>query len=371
MNPPQGRNAGPVRRVPGKPALPSPVSGESERKDERVEKLVYVEDSEPGLTRRRSGRGWAYFDAEGQRITDRAEIDRLNAIALPPAYISAWFCPKPNGHLLATGIDARGRKQYRYHPHFRTARDRAKFDGLSRFGEALPAIRQRVERDIARRGLTRERAVASVVRLLDAAGIRVGNEAYARSNKSFGATTLRMRHAALAGHVLRLRFRAKSGKVQEARLSDRALIRFVRAMQDLPGQHLFQFLDEAGEACPVGSGEVNAYIREAMGEDFTAKHFRTWTASVAAFELLAASDAMVPMRDLLDAVSQRLGNTPAIARKSYIHPALLALAGDKAAQEAFRAGLRLPRRTRWLSRHERGLIAFLGQAPGTAKLLAA
>lgn len=333
--------------------------------------LVFVDDREPGVTRKRGGRGWAYFDAGGARITDRDEIERLNAIALPPAYRDAWFCPQANGHLLATGIDARGRKQYRYHPRFRTVRDCAKFDGLAGFGGALPDLRRRVERDLAQRGLTRARAVASVVRLLDAAGIRVGNEAYVEANKSFGATTLRMRHVELKGQVLRLRFRAKSGKVQEARLSDRALARFVRAMQDLPGQHLFQFLDAEGAPCPVGSSDVNAYIHEAMGEDFTAKHFRTWTASVAAFELLAEADPPAPMRDLLDAVSQRLGNTPAIARKSYIHPALLALAGDKAALAAFRASLRLPRRTRWLSRHERGLIAYLQAAPETAKLLAA
>ena len=332
---------------------------------------IFVDDREPGVTRKRGGRGWAYFDAEGARITDRDEIDRLNAIALPPAYRDAWFCPHPYGHLLATGIDARGRKQYRYHPRFRTVRDCAKFDGLAGFGSALPRLRRQVERDLAKRGLTRERAVASVVRLLDAAGIRVGNEAYVQANKSFGATTLRMRHAELKGQVLRLRFRAKSGKVQEARLNDRALNRFVRAMQDLPGQHLFQFLDAEGAPCPVGSSDVNAYIHAAMGEEFTAKHFRTWTASVAAFALLADADAPVPMRDLLDTVSQRLGNTPAIARKAYIHPALLALAGDKAAQAAFRAKLRLPRRTRWLSRHERGLIAYLEAAPETARLLAA
>jgi len=339
--------------------------------------LNFIDDGAAGITRKRIGNktspvtGWAYYDTDGRRIADRDEIERLNAIALPPAYEQAWFCPDPDGHLLATGIDARGRKQYRYHPRFRAERDCLKFDSLARFGLALPAIRKRVEQDIAKRGLVRERAVASVVRLLDTAGIRVGNEAYAKANKSFGATTLRRRHAQLAGQSLRLRFRAKSGKMQDVRLSDRALARFVRAVQDLPGQNLFQFLDAAGDPSPVGSADINGYIQETLGDDFTAKQFRTWHASAAAFEVLAESRDHVPMRDLLEEVSGRLGNTPAIARKSYIHPALLALAADKAAQQAFRDGLRLPRRSRWLSRPERGLLAFLAACPGSAELLAA
>jgi DNA topoisomerase-1 len=333
--------------------------------------LRFVDDHQPGITRRRKGKAWAYFDAAGARITDRDEIDRLNAIALPPAYTDAWFCPKPNGHLLATGIDARGRKQYRYHPEFRAQRDCLKFDGLARFGCLLPLVRKRVSDDVAKRGLTRERAIASVLRLLDGTAIRVGNEAYAKSNKSFGATTLRMRHAAVTGQTLKLRFKAKSGKLMETRLTDRSLARFVRAMQDLPGQNLFQFLDENGEPCPVDSGDVNDYLKSTMGEDFTAKHFRTWTASVAGFELIAESPEHIGMKALLEHVSGQLGNTPAIARKSYIHPAVLALVADPKAQATFRAALHLPRRTRWLSRHERGLLGYLNEAPGSAKLLAA
>jgi DNA topoisomerase-1 len=333
--------------------------------------LRFVDDSHPGITRMKKGRAWAYFDPEGTRITDRDEIDRLNAIALPPAYTDAWFYPKANGHLLATGIDARGRKQYRYHPEFRAQRDCLKFDGLARFGCLLPLVRKRVEEDLARRGLTRERAIASVLRLLDSTAIRIGNEAYAKSNKSFGATTLRMRHAAVSGQTLKLRFKAKSGKLMETRLTDRSLARFVRAMQDLPGQHLFQFLDTDGEPSPVDSGDVNDYLKSTMGEDFTAKHFRTWAASTAGFELIAESNGHVGMKALLAHVSDRLGNTPAIARKSYIHPAVLALVGDPDEQAAFRNTLRLPRGTRWLSRHERGLIAYLGKAPESAKLLAA
>ncbi len=323
--------------------------------------LVFVTDSEPGISRRPLAHGWAYYDAEGHRIADRDEIDRLNRIALPPAYRDAWFCPHPNGHLLATGIDARGRKQYRYHPDFRAERELMKYDALAAFGRRLPLLRRRVERDIASGGLTRERAVASVVRLLDSGAIRVGNEAYAKANRSFGATTLRTRHVSVKGKALHLRFRAKSGKVRELRLTDRSLIRFVRAVQDLPGQHLFRFRAEDGTSCPVGSSDVNAYLHETMGENFTAKHFRTWKATLIAFEMLVEVRGRVSMKELAARVSEQLGNTPAIARKSYIHPALLEVVADRTAQERLRGVVRLPRRTKTLSRHERGLIAFLEQ----------
>ncbi|MCW1382697.1 DNA topoisomerase IB [Novosphingobium sp. KCTC 2891] len=331
-------------------------------------RLVYVDDSLPGIRRRRMGQGWGYWDADGQRITDRGEINRLNAIGLPPAYGEAWFCPAPNGHVLATGIDARGRKQYRYHPEFRTARESEKFDRTARFGHLLPLVRRRVEDDLRAPRLTRERCIASVVRLLDSGGIRVGNEAYARANASFGATTLRMRHADVRGGTLLLRFKAKSGKLREMRISDRGLVRFVKKMQDLPGQHLFQYLDDDGAACPVGSAEVNDYLRETMGDDFTAKHFRTWHASALAFGLLAGADGQVTLKALLAEVSERLGNTPAIARKSYVHPAVLALVER---QEAWRAALKLPRATQWLDRNERGLIALLEAGPRAAELLRA
>jgi len=329
--------------------------------------LVFVDDSLPGVTRRRSGKGWAYFDAKGARIKDRAEIDRLNAIALPPAYRDTWYCPAPNGHILATGIDAKGRKQYRYHPDFRSAREGEKFDRCAAFGRLLPLVRKRVEEDLAAPRPTRERCIAGVVRLLDGGGIRIGNEAYVRANKSFGATTLRMRHVEVKGQVLRLRFRAKSGKEREMRITDRSLARFVKKMQDLPGQHLFQYVDDDGNACPVGSAEVNDWLRETMGEDFTAKHFRTWRASALAFGLLAEAREKLTLKALLEQVSEHLGNTPAIARKSYVHPAVLALVDD---QEAWRAALRLPRATRWLTREERGLIDLLESGPAAAKLLA-
>jgi DNA topoisomerase-1 len=334
----------------------------------RPPKLKYVEDGHPGITRRRAGRGWAYFDADGERITDRDEIDRLNAVGLPPAYKDAWFCPSGNGHILATGIDDKGRKQYRYHPDFRTARESEKFDQCLAFGKLLPKVRKRVETDLARRALSRERALASVVRLLDQGVVRVGNESYAKSNKSFGATTLRQRHVTVSGKTVRLRFKAKSGKMQEVAVTDHRLAHFVRKMEDLPGQNLFQYLDEDGEPQPVGSAEVNAYLCETMGEHFTAKNFRTWHASVLAFELLAGSKDQLTIAALMEQVAERLGNTPAIARKSYVHPAVVALVDRQA---KWRAGLELPRKTQWLGRAERGLIELLEKSPSAEKLLAA
>ena len=329
--------------------------------------LVFVDDSQPGFTRLACDGGWTYHDPGGAQVKDEATIRRLAAVALPPAYCNAWYCLDPNGHLLATGVDARGRKQYRYHPDFRLAREFAKFDGLSEFGQSLPLVRRRVEGDMARRGFGRDRAIAAVVRLLDTGAIRVGNEAYARSNKSFGATTLRKRHVDARGNSLRLHFRGKSGKMHDLHLTDRTLLRFVRRLQDLPGQHLFQFLDAAGEACPVGSSDVNAYLHETMGTAFSAKHFRTWGGTVTAFEAMTTSPEPLKLRDLLLQVSANLGNTPAIARKSYIHPTVLAIAGDKEAQERLRTDMRLPRQTRWLSRHERGLIELLGNVPQLAE----
>lgn len=320
--------------------------------------LIFVDDSMPGISRRRSGRrGWAYLDAEGKRITDREEIDRLNSIGLPPAYTDAWFAPNGHAHILATGIDARGRKQYRYHPDFTAERDAHKFEGCASFGALLPLLRRRVEDDLAGRGLTLERAIASVVQLLDSGRIRVGNEAYAKSNRSFGATTLRRRHAKLVGSRLMLRFKAKSGKLSEVSMTDRRLIRFVRQMQDMPGQHLFQYLRDDGTPSPVTSSDVNGYLRETMGADFTAKHFRTWRASVLAFEWLLQEQDVSTLSAMLTHVSEHLGNTPAIARKSYIHPGLVDLAREGGG--AFRKTIRLPRKTQWLSRSERGLIAWL------------
>ncbi|TKD51753.1 DNA topoisomerase IB [Sphingomonas baiyangensis] len=321
--------------------------------------ITYCDDCQPGITRRKVRGGWGYWGADGKRITDRDEIDRLNAIGLPPAYRDAWFCPDASGHIQAVGWDEKGRKQYRYHAGFREAQEAAKYSRCAVFGERLPRLRKQVERDLRARKLSRERAVAAVVRLLDRGQLRVGNEGYVKANNSFGATTLRRRHAKLTTSSLLLQYRAKSGKMRVLTITDGSLIRFVRRCQDLPGQHLFSWVDEAGEVRPVTSTDVNVYIREAMGEDFTAKHFRTWGASAIAFEALATADAPIGLKAMLEPVTEALGNTPAIARKSYVHPTLVALAKDKPAQLALRETLRLPRATRHLSRAERGLIALL------------
>jgi DNA topoisomerase-1 len=319
-------------------------------------KLRFVDDSGPGITRRKvRGDKWGYFTPDGARITDRDEIDRLNKIALPPAYENCWYCPRPDGHLLAIGFDARGRKQYRYHPDWREQREAAKFDLCSQFGRKLPQIRKRVAEDLASRKLSRERAIASVVALLDTGAIRVGNEQYAKENKSFGATTLRNRHAKIDRGMLRLRFRGKSGKQHEIDCDDPALVRCVRKMQDLPGQHLFQYVDEDGEPTPVDSHDVNEYIHETMGDDFTAKHFRTWAASAFAFERLCAEPG-ISLKALMTEVSERLGNTPTIARKSYVHPAIVAAAKGEGTAPLPEI---LPRSTEWLSRAELGLIDYL------------
>lgn len=327
-------------------------------------RIVHANDSLPGISRRALKRGWAYYLPDGARITDREEIDRLNAVGMPPAYRDCWFCLKPNGHIQATGYDDRGRKQYRYHPEFRAAREAEKYGGCAAFGRALPKLRARIEADLSIRGLRKERTLAAVVRLLDLAKVRVGNEQYAAANKSFGATTLRRRHLDLKGQRMRLRYRAKSGREHDITISDRRLLRFVRAMQDLPGQHLFQYLDEDGVARPISSGDVNAYIADAMGGDFTAKHFRTWGASTVAFETLASGS--VSLNQMIAPVAEALGNTPAISRKSYVHPALIELC--KSGQDEWREGLRLPRSTRYLTRYERGLIAFLDECDQTSAL---
>jgi len=323
-------------------------------------RLRFVHDHEPGITRRKvRGGKWAFFSADGTRIVDREEIDRLNKIALPPAYENCWYCPHPDGHLLAIGYDARGRKQYRYHPDWRAERESMKFGLCSQFGRALPDLRKRVTEDLEGRRLSRERAIASVVALLDTGAIRVGNEQYAKENKSFGATTLRNRHAKIQGNTLRLRFRGKSGKMHEIDCDDRALVRCVRKMQDLPGQHLFQYLDEEGTATPVQSHDVNEYLHETMGEEFTAKHFRTWTASALAFGRLLEEPA-ISLKALTTEVSEKLGNTPTIARKSYIHPVVIAALQRGEGAPALPE--KLPRATQWLSREERGLIGFLESA---------
>ncbi|WP_267396790.1 DNA topoisomerase IB [Sphingomonas sp. GC_Shp_1] len=330
-------------------------------------RIVYSDDSKPGITRKKVRNGWAYFTPAGERITDRDEIDRLNAIGLPPAYANAWFNPKPNGHIQAVGWDEKGRKQYRYHLGFREAQEAAKYERCAEFGHALPRLRKQVEEDLASRGLTKDRAVAAIVRLLDIGHIRVGNEAYAAANESYGATTLRKEHGEVRGATLKLRYKGKSGKERDMAVTDKRLAATVKKMQDLDDQHLFAWVDDEGEAHPVTSSDVNDYIKKATRGDFTAKHFRTWGASVTAFEALASAEADLSLKLLLAPVVEKLGNTPAIARKSYVHPSLIALV--KKGQNSFRKALRLPRAKRYLSREECGLIAFLEK--GTPPAIAA
>ena len=325
--------------------------------------LRHSSDSEPGYTRKRQGRYWQYFDEEGKRVTDRSEIERLNAIALPPAYTDAWFCKDSNGHIQATGKDARGRKQYRYHADFRARKDASKYDGCREFGEALPKLRRKVEADLRKSSLERDTVLAAVVRLLDTEYIRVGNEAYAKANKSFGATTLRSRHLRKVGSRLTMRFTGKHGIVHEVTLTDRNLKRIVSRCQDLPGQNLFQYIGDDGEPKAVTSADVNAYIREATGRDFTAKHFRTWGASVIFFEQLleSAEQQRLSLTSALEPVAEALGNTPAMSRKSYVHPCLI-----EALQEDPRdplGGMDRPRSRARLTSAETGFLKFLQKRP--------
>jgi DNA topoisomerase-1 len=329
--------------------------------------LRHSSDSEPGLTRKRIKSAWGYFDAKGKRVTDRDEIDRLNALALPPAYTDAWFCADPNGHLQATGIDARGRKQYRYHTAFRERRDAAKFDGLLEFGKALPKLRRRVEQDVQRRKLGRETVLAAIVRLLDTEHIRIGNEQYAKDNKSFGATTLRTRHVRRKGSKMMMRFVGKHGVVHEVKIGDSNLKRIVNHCQDLPGQMLFQFIDTNGEPRPITSSDVNEYIKQATGGDFTAKHFRTWGASVIAFDQLLkkAEHARITVKTVVEPVAEALGNTVAMSRKSYVHPALLEAVKDDPRDPL--NGAERPRAKARLSSTEVGLLEYLAQGGKRAR----
>jgi DNA topoisomerase-1 len=295
----------------------------------RAEGLRYTTDRTPGFTRVRRGKHFFFRDTTGRRITDATIIARIRKLAIPPAYEDVWICPHANGHLQATGRDARGRKQYRYHPQWREHRDCTKFDRMLEFGNALPRIRRRVAQDLRARGLPREKVLATIVRLLECTLIRVGNEEYARANGSFGLTTLRDRHAAVKGGTLLLEFRGKSGVMHRAQVTDRAVTRIVQSCRDIPGQDLFQWIDENGERRPLGSADVNEYLREASGGPFTAKDYRTWFATLEALELLrkqrtkSKSDARKQVLAVVKSVSERLGNTPTICRKCYIHPVIL------------------------------------------------
>ena len=292
--------------------------------------LRYVNDSMPGVRRRRAGKGWTYIGPDGERITDPKRLAWFKRLAIPPAWTDVWICPVKRGHLQATGRDARGRKVYRYHPRWREARDEVKYGRLVEFGEALPRIRRRVDEDLRRPNLPREKVLAAVVALLEKTSIRVGNEEYARENRSFGLTTMRDRHARIGTSRITFHFRGKSGKQHELQVIDRRLARIVRRCQELPGQELFQYVDEDGQRHSVDSADVNDYLREASGGDFTAKDFRTWRGTVLAAWALRAfeevdSEAQAKRNvvQAVEQVAQELGNTPAVSRKSYVDPRVI------------------------------------------------
>jgi len=289
--------------------------------------LLYVSDGSPGITRRRAGKGWSYELPNGQKVTHPRTLDRIRKLAIPPAYTDVWICQSARGHIQVTGRDARGRKQYRYHEDFRAVRDSAKYEHMLDFAAALPAIRKAVDTHMALKGLPREKVLATVVWLLEATMIRVGNEDYAKANKSYGLTTLLDRHLAVKGSELRFRFKGKSGKQWNLSLKDRRVAKIVKACQDLPGQHLFQYIDDSGEQREVTSTDINAYLKEISGMEITAKDFRTWTGTVLAAMALAEYEkvdseaaAKRNIRAAIDTVASRLGNTPTICRKCYIHP---------------------------------------------------
>jgi DNA topoisomerase-1 len=292
--------------------------------------LRYAADDRPGITRRRAGRGFSYRHPSGGRVSDTATLARIRALAIPPAWTDVWICPEPNGHVQATGRDARGRKQHRYHARWQTGRDEAKFERVLAFAEVLPRIRERCDVDLGRPGLPPEKVIGAVVRLLELTLIRVGNDEYARLNRSFGLTTLKDRHARVTGSRIRFRFRGKSGLQHEVGLRDRRLATVVKRCQELPGQELFQYVGEDGEPRDITSDDVNAYLRDASGADVTAKDFRTWAGTVLAYRALRALDPppddRSTKRNVVEAVritADRLGNTPAVARRSYVHPAVL------------------------------------------------
>ena len=332
--------------------------------------IVYVSDDRPGIRRLRKGDAFVYQGPDGKPLRDEAVLRRIRKLAIPPAYEQVWICPDPRGHLQATGRDARGRKQYRYHPEWRESRDADKFERMLEFGAALPRIRRRVAADLAApvgAQPGRDVVLATLVRLLDTTYVRVGNDEYARENRSYGLTTLRNRHVTVSGGRLKLRFRGKSGKLHEVALEDPRVARVVRRCQAMPGQELFQYEDESGATRVVDSADVNDYIREASGAAFSAKDFRTWHGSVHALVLWAeqmARDAAsrLSANEVLAEVARRLGNTVAVCKKSYVHPRVLEVLSARAADEAERLRAKAPSRRPGLTAGERQLLAFLSAA---------
>ena len=304
---------------------------EPEKAHARAAGLVYVSDTDPGLRRKAAGTGYSYRDLDGGAISDKDTLKRVRALAVPPAWTDVWICSRPTGHIQATGRDARGRKQYIYHADWREVRDRNKYERILDFARLLPRIREAVARDMSKRGMPREKVLATVVSLLDKTLIRIGNDGYAKENGSYGLTTLRSRHLEVAGSEMRFQFKGKSGKTWRLSVRDRRIARIVRSIQELPGQHLFQYLDDEGAARSIDSTDVNEYLREIAGADVSAKDFRTWAGTVLAVLALSAlesfstqTQAKMNVRRAIEAVADTLGNTPTICRKCYIHPEIVA-----------------------------------------------
>ena len=319
----------PRRACNGETPRPA-ANGEPNAALARTARLRYVTDAVPGIRRVRAGVGFAYRDAAGARVRDPATVARIRSLAIPPAWRDVWICPSPTGHLQATGRDARGRKQHRYHPRWREVSGETKFHRMIAFGRALPRIRRRVAADLSRRALSREKVLATIVRLLERTLIRVGNREYARDNGSFGLTTMRVRHVDVNGAAVRFAFRGKRGVEHCVDVHDRRLARIVRQCRELPGHELFQWIDEHGARSPVDSSDVNAYLRELSGEDFTSKDFRTWGGTVLAASALARQPtggtktaARRSIAKAIEAVARRLGNTRVVCRQSYVHPAVV------------------------------------------------
>jgi DNA topoisomerase-1 len=334
----------------------------------RAADLLYVSDEWPGIRRRRCGKGFQYVGIDGQPVRDPEELRRIKALAIPPAYREVWICPYANGHLQATARDARGRKQYRYHPAWQSTRGETKFTRLLQFSEFLPRIRERIQRDLARPGLPRDKVLATVVTLMECTRIRVGNEEYARANQSYGLTTMRDEHVAVRGATVRFKFRGKSGREHAIAVENRHLARIVKRCQDLPGQELFQYLDEDGQPQSIGSGDVNAYLKEITGEAFTAKDFRTWGGTLLAALILArlgpSASATETKRKIAEAIketAEQLGNRPATCRKYYVHPAVLEAYQDQSLFELMgpREAAAEPVPATGLHPEERQLVAVL------------
>ena len=332
----------------------------------RAAGLRYVTDLSPGIRRKRAGKAFTYVDSDGQTIRDRETITRIKSLAIPPAWTDVWISADPRGHLQATGRDARGRKQHRYHPRWREIRDAVKYDRMLAFARALPQIRRRTDEHLERPGMPREKVLATVVRLLEETRIRIGNEEYRKENGSFGLTTLRNRHVDVIGSEVRFTFRGKGGKHHRVELQDRRLARIIKRFLEIPGQELFQYVDETGEPKAIESADVNDYLGEISGEDFTAKDFRTWSGTILAARFLreaaADQDTQAAKKDLVRAITRvadELGNTPAVCKKGYIHPAVIAAylagalkpVGEKDDEDPYK-----------LSAEERDLLALLSNA---------